>query len=85
VGEKATSGLRFNTRPLTESQIGDDRRYWIYRKTQRTTVTGTVDLRMGSIRVVEGIGVWIFRQKSCGVNVHASIFPESRRRRLQTP
>jgi len=40
VGEKATSGLRFNTRPLAESQIGDDRRCWIYRKTQRTTVRG---------------------------------------------
>jgi len=76
--------FRLEVQHEASSRKSNRLRYSIYRKTHRTTVTGTVDLRMGFIGVVEGIGVWIFRQKSCGVNVHASIFPESRQRCLRT-
>jgi len=77
VGEKATSGLRFNPRPLAESQIGDD-----IGSTGR--LSAPTNRNGGSIRVVKGIGVWIFRQKYRVVSVHASIFPGSHQRRLQT-
>jgi len=72
-GRKDYFRLEFNAKTLTECP--NPRRYCIYSKTPRNT--GALDLRMGSIRVVNGISVWIFRQKSCGVSVHASILPES--------
>ena len=80
-GRKDHFRSEFNAKTLAEYQIGDDTAFT--GRLRLNTVTG-VDLSVGSIPVIEGIYLWIFRQKSCGLSVHASILPESHQRGLQT-
>ena len=79
---KTTPGLDFNARTLTESQTRDD---IAFRDDSEQYRPGPLNLKMGSIPVVEGIGVWVLRQKLRDVSVHASTLPESHRPHLQTP
>jgi len=80
-GRKDYSRLDFNARTLAESQICDDIASGEDSGQHRS---GPLNLRMGFIREVEGIGVRIFRQKSCDVSVHASTLPGSHPPHLQT-
>ncbi len=80
-GRKDHFRAEFNAKTLAGYQIGDD--------TASTGKLGSIpspewDSSVGSIPVIEGICLWIFRQKSCGLSVHASILPESHQRGLQT-
>src|SRR5579871_3925606 len=81
-GRKDHCGLVFNARTLAESQIWGD---FASRDDSGQHRPGPLNSGMGSIREVEGIGLWVFRQNSCDVSVHASTLRESHRRHLQTP
>ena len=81
-GEKP---LRARVQDENSSRISNLRRYGESRGDSGQYRPGPLNLRMRSIRVVEGIGVWVFRQTSCYVSVHASTLPEWYRPRLQTP
>ena len=81
-GRKDGFRREFYRKTLVEYQIGDDIGF-----AGRLRVTPSPERwtwERVSIRVVEGIGVWLFPQKFCGVSARASILPESRQRRLQT-
>ena len=80
-GRKDYSRLEFNARTLAGSQIRDD---IASSDDSEQHSPGLLNFRMGSIRMVEGIGVWVLRQKSCDLSVHASTLRESHRPHLQT-
>ena len=81
-GRKDQSWVEFNARTLAGSRIRDD---LASRDDSGQRHPGPLKLGMGSIRVVEEIGVWVLRQKSCDVSVHASTLRESHPPYLQTP
>ena len=80
-GRKDHFRSEFDAKTLAKYQIGDD--------TASIGKLGSIassgaDLSVRSIPVIEGIYLWVFRQKSCGLSVRASILPESHQRGLQT-
>jgi len=81
-GRKDRFGLVFNARTLAESQI---RGHSASRDKSGQYRPGPLNLRMGTICVIEGIGARLFRKPFRDVIVHASTLRESRRPHLQTP
>src|SRR5271170_245891 len=69
---KDHSRLEFNARTLADLRSATN----CVQRRFRATPPRTAELRMGSIRMVEGIGVWVLRQKFCDLSVHASTLRE---------
>jgi hypothetical protein len=66
------------------NRISNSRRYCAIDDSEQHR-PGPLNVRKGSIPVVERIGAWVFQQASGDVSVHASTLRESHRPRLQTP
>ena len=79
---KNYSRLELSVSTPTESQTRDDIAHIDDSEQHRP---GPLNVRKGSIPVVERIGAWVFQQASGDVSVHASTLRESHRPRLQKP